>query len=810
MKRIYALVRPRTRPDGSVQGALERLRREIFETAIFSRLRQVHGERFWAVIEEKVVPVPGDLTEADLGIPSALAEAIRAEVDVVIHGAASVFFDERIDHAVEMNTLGPERLVELTRTFRKPAVFTFVSTAYVSGARTGPVPELPPDPSKSAAELAGRPGAPSLSVEHELGEIQAFTREVQAAAAARGAEFREEAERLRAAGEPGEPEAVARELEQRWLEKRLVDEGMRRARRLGWHEVYTFTKAMGEALVVTHRGDLPVALVRPSIIESSLAEPEPGWINGLKVADPLIAGYAKGRIPDFPGRRDSVLDLIPVDFVANAILAATERTARERGMVVYHVATGSRNPIRVGQCFDLMQTYYRRHPMRDKTGEPIRARDWSFPAAWWFRARYQYGVRLPLRVAPRSCGRRRSCGRPASPRSSSTAPSRSTRLLYYTDIYSPYTSLACSFESTNTKRLFDGLSPDDRKTFNFDIEAIDWPSYIQDVHLSGLDRHVLRFGRSDGAVGRRRGASARPRVSTEDLRTVPDLLRLCADRFADKVALQVKRDGTWVRLTVRRPAPPRRGSWARSGAARGCAGATASCCSPRTSRSGRSPTWPRRRSAQPWSRSTSTPRRSRIEQIVEFTEARAAAHHAQPLPGAAEIAAQLAAAGLGHRRGRLPVRRARPAPAADPHRRRRPLGGARPRRRRLDHLHLGAGGRSARRHAHAPQLHRQPALALGGAALLRDRPLHLGAAAPPCARVHRRAAMPLFSGAMVTYAQTLKSKVILELMEETGATAILAVPRIFEMLLDRLRRSPEATAGHERAPRAAPRSAARS
>src|SRR5688572_28921679 len=60
--RIYVLARPRTRPDGSVLGADERLRREIFETAIFSRLRQLHGGRFWTVIEEKVVPVKGDLT----------------------------------------------------------------------------------------------------------------------------------------------------------------------------------------------------------------------------------------------------------------------------------------------------------------------------------------------------------------------------------------------------------------------------------------------------------------------------------------------------------------------------------------------------------------------------------------------------------------------------------------------------------------------------------------------------------------------------------------------------------------------------
>src|SRR4029077_6231410 len=43
--RICLLARPRRRPDGPVLGAAERIRREVFETAIFSRLKQLHGER---------------------------------------------------------------------------------------------------------------------------------------------------------------------------------------------------------------------------------------------------------------------------------------------------------------------------------------------------------------------------------------------------------------------------------------------------------------------------------------------------------------------------------------------------------------------------------------------------------------------------------------------------------------------------------------------------------------------------------------------------------------------------------------------
>jgi len=60
--------------------------------------------------------------------------------------------------------------------------------------------------------------------------------------------------------------------------------------------------------------------------------------------------------------------------------------------------------------------------------------------------------------------------------------------------------------------------------------------------------------------------------------------------------------------------------------------------------------------------------------------------------------------------------------------------------------------------------------------------------------------MPLFSGATVTYAQTLKSNVILNTMREVGATAILAVPRIFEMLLALLQRAEATAPPGERSP----------
>jgi nucleoside-diphosphate-sugar epimerase len=112
-----------------------------------------------------------------------------------------------------------------------------------------------------------------------------------------------------------------------WVTDRLVAYGRMRARSLGWPDVYTFTKALGERAVedLAHAEGLSLSIVRPSIIESALEHPFPGWIDGFKMADPIIRAYGLGQIPEFPGIPEGIVDLIPVDYVVNAILAVAAR-----------------------------------------------------------------------------------------------------------------------------------------------------------------------------------------------------------------------------------------------------------------------------------------------------------------------------------------------------------------------------------------------------------------------------------------------------------------------------------------------------
>ena len=90
-------------------------------------------------------------------------------------------------------------------------------------------------------------------------------------------------------------------------------------------------KAMGEMLLGRQHGEVPVAIVRPSIVESALSEPYAGWVEGIRMCDPIVIAYGKGQLRGFVGDADGVLDVVPVDHVVNAMLAAMPRHARTAG-----------------------------------------------------------------------------------------------------------------------------------------------------------------------------------------------------------------------------------------------------------------------------------------------------------------------------------------------------------------------------------------------------------------------------------------------------------------------------------------------
>jgi hypothetical protein len=156
--------------------------------------------------------------------------------------------------------------------------------------------------------------------------------------------------------------------------------------------------------------------------------------------------------------------MVPVDFVANAILAVLPRLAGSREIGYYTVGSGALNPLTGARIHELTYEYFTDHPMYDRRGQPIASSRLTFPTYESFRAKY-------ADAANRSATMK--------------------RILYLAELYETYMNHSCSFDTTNTERLLLGLDGPDRVALDFDVRRIDWRSYLQEVHIPGLRRHVL-------------------------------------------------------------------------------------------------------------------------------------------------------------------------------------------------------------------------------------------------------------------------------------------------------------------------------
>lgn len=88
---------------------------------------------------------------------------------------------------------------------------------------------------------------------------------------------------------------------------------------------YTLTKNFAEQLVQDYRTrfDLPIIIVRPSIITTTYAEPFPGWVDTLNGAIGIGIEIGRGSIASFNLPPHNVMEFVPLDFTAHlAIVAA--------------------------------------------------------------------------------------------------------------------------------------------------------------------------------------------------------------------------------------------------------------------------------------------------------------------------------------------------------------------------------------------------------------------------------------------------------------------------------------------------------
>lgn len=74
---------------------------------------------------DKIKPIQGDVSEPNIGLSPSDQELLSEKVNIVIHSAATIRFVETLSNALNLNTLGTKRLLELSYRFKNLKVNLF-------------------------------------------------------------------------------------------------------------------------------------------------------------------------------------------------------------------------------------------------------------------------------------------------------------------------------------------------------------------------------------------------------------------------------------------------------------------------------------------------------------------------------------------------------------------------------------------------------------------------------------------------------------------------------------------------------------
>ncbi len=529
IERVYLLIR------GDRRSSVERFRREILDSPVFAPLREHLGEKFDPYIEEKIVVVPGDITND--GLLGKEAKPFKpGSLDAVVHSAGLVNFEASLEKALEVNTTGVANVIEFCG--KLGAAMMHVSTCYVAGIADGHRYE------DDIPENWCPNGRKSFRLEREISDALAAIERVRA-------ESREQLRHAEFRGDDGDADALREStLEHRrkqWVEERLKDVGRMRAKSWGWPNTYSYTKSLGEQLVLAQRDSLNVTVVRPAVIESALRDPFPGWNQGVNTSAPLtyLAGRGYGL---FPATAELVLDVIPVDLAAHAMIPILAALLSRMHKPIYQLCSSDRNPLPMRRLIELTGLSSRREHRKDSgtmrwLGPHLEAKVVS-------QNTYDLASRTVPQILKQAAALARSVLGDENQRAKKIE-SGIDKFKENTDlarelieVYRPYIQqLAYTFHAGNIRALYTTLSTADAGRHPFRPDLIDWHDYWINIHMPGLRRHI--YPQLD------LHARGRPK-SLPRHRSLIDMLDRAADRYVSQVAMIARRpSGEQTQTTYR-------------------------------------------------------------------------------------------------------------------------------------------------------------------------------------------------------------------------------------------------------------------
>ncbi|KAI8433255.1 hypothetical protein MSG28_015329 [Choristoneura fumiferana] len=229
---------------------------------LFEKLRNMRGGL--EPLMEKMTLISGDAEQPDIGLSAADRQKIIDNVDIIIHAAATIRFDEELRKAVFLNVRATKVVVGIAKECKHLKLMIHISTAY-------------------------------CHLHEKLLEEKPYP-------------------------PPADPHKIIESME--WMDEATVAAVTPQLLNKIPNS-YAFTKALGEALVVEAFDEIPAIVLRPSIVIPIWQEPIPGWTDNINGPTGLLIGAGKGVIRSMYCKSNSYADYLPVDvFVSGIMISA--------------------------------------------------------------------------------------------------------------------------------------------------------------------------------------------------------------------------------------------------------------------------------------------------------------------------------------------------------------------------------------------------------------------------------------------------------------------------------------------------------
>lgn len=550
---VYVLIRAR-----KTMSAEERFFQQVVNNSVMDPLREIYEDGYVDFMSEKCTPLAGDITEEFLGLGEAEARELSANLDVFVNSAGLTNFNPNLESALRINTLSQFNMLNFLDLGGRNASYLHVSTCFVAGNRSGKIPEIMPGPTVY-------PNYDELEVPYdharEIEDCRSMIEHAKQLAndQEHQVEFAHQArEVLRKKNiDPNHPVQLQKEVEKirdRWLTKRLSNEGRQRASFWGWPNIYTYTKSMGERILASVKDEYNLTIFRPAIIESALEYPSVGWNEGVNTSAPLAFLMSKGH-RYVPTQRGINLDVVPVDFCAGAMIATCAALLHKRQADVYHCGSGHLNPVPVARIIELTNLglrklngtkkmpAWKKLALNSMDSVPVGTTQFNRSSAPGIK-RAVGGLRGLLKKVPTKHLGGLGQTIKAVDKGLKTAETMTGLTEMVFEMMIPFThDNAFHFQTESIPNMVVGLPASEQHRYGSPVASIDWRHYWMEVHIPGLAKHS--FPELEDKF--------KPRKTKHY--TYDDLLELfdsSTENFAGRVALQHHvGDGITERYTYR-------------------------------------------------------------------------------------------------------------------------------------------------------------------------------------------------------------------------------------------------------------------